>query len=167
MSKRVNNKQINKVKYNLQQAGDILLVYLIDEFLNLFDTFENEPDGNKIAARFIIKFINQMIEKQKLLDYSENDYKKMMNLINERKIVKQDTKSRDEIQMINDFKDIGLEIDVSPENIYQDIEIENDFNYENQMGERYDEPSNIKNWMNLITDDESRVNVFIVKNNNL
>ena len=33
MSKRVNNKQINKVKYNLQQAGDILLVYLIDEFL--------------------------------------------------------------------------------------------------------------------------------------
>ena len=84
-----------------------------------------------------------------------------MNLINERKIVKHDTKSRDEIQMINDFKDIGLEIDVSPENIYQDIEIENDFNYDNQMGERYDEPSNINEQDEFdYIDDESRVNVF-------
>ena len=105
----------NNNDISASEAGDLLLLYLIEEFNNLLMTghdldIENEGDKDvenisydKIAVKFCIEFIDWTISKTSLIDYSVTDINEMKRHLNFIVKTTQEVISREDmdIQRIN------------------------------------------------------------------
>ena len=103
----------NQKDISIDETGDLLLYYLIEEFNNLLNTGkmldENENDAdesisyNKIAVKFCIQFIDWINSKISIVDHSDSEINQMKRHLNYIVKTTQEVISREdmELQRIN------------------------------------------------------------------
>lgn len=114
----VGKRRIKESRYSNRVAGDIILIYIIQELDNLFNkTKEIQDENPKLnilsnMCKFMYEFLEQQADNLKLLDYNDNDLILMKTLINHN-ITKDESLLSIEVR---EFKRIaheqGLSIDI-------------------------------------------------------
>ena len=114
----VGKRKIRESRYSNRVAGDIILIYIIQELDNLLNKAKEIQDENpklnilSNMCKFMYEFLEQQADNLKLLDYDEKDLLLMKTLINH-----QITKDENLLSVeIREFKRIaheqGLNIDI-------------------------------------------------------